>query len=160
MAASEFIRSLRNKIGHDLLHLVGVSGVVVADDRRVLLVKSKECPTWMPIGGMIEPGEEPADAVVREVHEETGVQVVPQRLAGVFDGPDVTYRNGDRAHFVTIVFRCRPVAGEPRVNDDETTDVRYFPIDALPDLRADHQRNIQYALRDDVGAGFICRQPK
>src|SRR5947208_5297466 len=113
MAASEFIRNLRRKIGNDLLQLVGVSCVVVTDDRRVLLVRTKECPTWMPIGGMVEPGEEPADAAVREVREETGVDVVPERLIGVFDGPDVTYRNGDRAHYITIVFRCRPVGGEP-----------------------------------------------
>src|SRR2546421_12522899 len=102
MGMSPFIRALREKIGHDLLPLVGISGVVVTADRRVLLVKSKECPTWMPIGGMIEPGEEPADAAVREIDEETGVQVAPERVAGVFDGPNVTYSNGDRAHFVTI----------------------------------------------------------
>ncbi|HSV16276.1 MAG TPA: NUDIX domain-containing protein [Tepidisphaeraceae bacterium] len=92
MPASEFIRNIRQKIGHDLLHLVGVSGVVITDDRRVLLVKSKEVLGWMPIGGMIEPGEEPADAVVREIHEETSVEVVPERLVGVFDGPEVTYK--------------------------------------------------------------------
>jgi ADP-ribose pyrophosphatase YjhB (NUDIX family) len=154
---SPFIRALRNKIGHDLLHLVGVSGVVLTEDRRILLVKSKEVATWMPIGGMIEPGEEPADAVVREIKEETGVDAVPERLAGVFDGPHVTYINGDRAHFVSIVFHCRPVAGEPRVNDDETTDVRYFPVDALPEMRADHRRNIEYVLRDDPAAAFLRR---
>jgi 8-oxo-dGTP diphosphatase len=87
MAISPFIRALRDKVGHDLLPLVGVSCVVINDSRQVLLVKSKECPTWMPIGGMVEVGEEPADAVVREVQEETGVHVEPQRLAGVFDGP-------------------------------------------------------------------------
>src|SRR2546421_2815552 len=112
MGMSPFIRALREKIGHDLLPLVGISGVVVTADRRVLLVKTKECPTWMPIGGMVEPGEEPADAVVREVLEETGVDVVPERLVGVFDGPEVTYRNGDRAHYITLAFRCRAIGGE------------------------------------------------
>jgi 8-oxo-dGTP pyrophosphatase MutT (NUDIX family) len=157
MPASEFIRNIRQKIGHDLLHLVGVSGVVITDDRRVLLVKSKEVLGWMPIGGMIEPGEEPADAVVREIHEETGIDAVPERLVGVFDGPEVTYKNGDRVHYVTIVFRCRAVAGEPRVNDDETTEVGYFPVDALPEMRSDHRRNITYALRNDPAAAFVRR---
>ena len=158
MAASEFVLNLRRKVGHDLLQFVGASGVVITDDRQVLLVKTKETLTWMPIGGMIEVGEEPADAVVREVFEETGVNVMPERIAGVFDGPDVTYRNGDRAHFISIVFRCRPVNGEPRVNDDETTDVRYFPLDALPELRADHRRNIEHAMKDTPAAAFLRRR--
>jgi hypothetical protein len=68
----------------------------------------------------------------------------------------VTYRNGDRAHYLTLVFRCRPLGGEPRVNDDETTDVRYFALDALPELRADHRRNIECALRDVPEAAFKC----
>jgi ADP-ribose pyrophosphatase YjhB (NUDIX family) len=159
MAISSFIRALREKVGHDLLPLVGVSCVVINDSRHVLLVKSKECPTWMPIGGMVEVGEEPADTVVREVLEETGVEVEPQRLAGVFDGPDVTYRNGDRVHYVTLVFRCRPLRGEPRVNDDETTEVRSFSLDALPELRADHRRNIECVLRNTPEAAFSCRTP-
>jgi len=112
----------------------------------------------MPIGGMVEVGEEPADAIVREVLEETGVHVEPQRLAGVFDGPDVTYLNGDRVHYITIVMRCRPVGGEPRVNDDETLDVRYFPLDTLPEMRADHHRNIEVALRDEPAAAFERRR--
>jgi ADP-ribose pyrophosphatase YjhB (NUDIX family) len=157
---SSFIRALRDKIGHDLLPLVGVSCVVVNDSGQVLLVKSKECPTWMPIGGMVEIGEEPADAVVREVQEETGVDVEPQRLAGVFDGPDVTYQNGDRAHFISLVFRCRPLRGEPRVNDDETTDVRYFALDGLPELRGDHRRNIETALGETPEAAFIRRRSR
>jgi len=158
MAASKFIRDLRQKIGHDLLHLIGVSGVVLNHAGEVLLVKSKEVATYMPIGGMVEVGEEPADAAAREIFEETGIEVVPERLVGVFDGPDVTYRNGDRVHYITLVFRCRPVGqSQPRVNDDETTDVRYFALDALPEMRADHRRNIEYALRNDPAAAFIRR---
>src|SRR3984957_11733244 len=157
MPASEFIKNLRKKIGNDLLHLVGVSCVVVNDRREVLLVHSKERGIWMPIGGMVEPGEEPADSAVREVFEETGVQVVPERLVGVYDGPAVTYQNGDRVQYVTIVFRCRPVGGEPHVHDDENSDVRYFPLDALPELRADHRRNIEHALLDQAAAIFLRR---
>jgi 8-oxo-dGTP pyrophosphatase MutT (NUDIX family) len=157
MPASEFIQNLRRRIGHDLLHLIGVSCVVVNDRREVLLVHSKERGNWMPIGGMVEPGEEPADSVVREVFEETGVEVVPERLVGVFDGPAVTYKNGDRVQYITIVFRCRPVGGSPHVHDDENTDVRYFPAGALPELRADHRRNIDDALVDQSAAIFLRR---
>jgi 8-oxo-dGTP pyrophosphatase MutT (NUDIX family) len=157
MPASDFIKNLRSRIGHDLLHLVGVSAVVVNEEGGVLLVHSKERGNWMPIGGMVEPGEEPADAVVREVFEETGVHVVPERLVGVYDGPSVTYMNGDRVQYVTIVFRCRPIGGSPHVHDDENTDVRYFPAGELPELRADHRRNIDHALLEQPAAIFLRR---
>ena len=157
MPVSDFIKNLRTKIGHDLLHLIGVSGVVINDQQEVLLVNSKERGMWMPIGGMVEPGEEPADAIVREVFEETGVKVVPQRLVGVYDGPTVTYKNNDQVRYISIVFRCRPIGGNPHVHDDENTDVRYFPLAALPELRADHRRNIDHAMLDQPAAIFVTR---
>jgi 8-oxo-dGTP pyrophosphatase MutT (NUDIX family) len=157
MPVSEFIKNLRSRIGHDLLHLIGVSGVVVNEQHEVLLVHSKERGNWMPIGGMVEPGEEPADAIIREVFEETGVQIVPQCLVGVYDGPPVTYKNGDQVRYISIVFRCRPISGIPHVHDDENTDVRYFPVAALPDLRPDHRRNIDHALLDQPAAIFVTR---
>jgi 8-oxo-dGTP pyrophosphatase MutT (NUDIX family) len=159
MAMSPFIRGLRAKVGRDLLHLVGVSGVVVNDRNEVLLVKAKEIDNWMPVGGMVEPGEEPADGIAREVMEEAGVEAVPERLVGVFDGPRVTYRNGDQVHYVTLVFRLRHVGGEPRVNDDESTDVRYFPAGDLPPLRADHRRNVDLALANAPEAAYARRAP-
>src|ERR1700710_2406234 len=157
MPASDYIKNLRSRIGHDLLHLLGVSGVVVNDRGEILLVYGKESGLWMPIGGMVEPGEEPADAIVREVFEETGVHAMPERLVGVYDGPTATYANGDRVRYVSIVFRCRPIEGTPHVHDDENTDVRYFPADALPDMQEYHRRNIDHALLEQSAAIFLRR---
>src|SRR5205814_6444052 len=94
---------------------------------------------WSLIGGMVEPGEEPADAVVRELYEETGLRVEPVRVIGVYTTPVIRYPNGDQAQYVITAFRCRVIEGEPRVNDDESLEVRYFAPDALPELRADHR---------------------
>ena len=157
MPISPFVVNLRKKIGKDLLHLIGINAVVLNDRGEVLLVKSKETNQWMPIGGMIEPGEEPADAAIREVYEETGVRIVPQRLAGVYDGPHVEYSNGDLVRYITIVFLCRAVGGEPHAHDDENSDARFFPIDKLPDLQADYRRNIAVALANRSEAFFLVR---
>lgn len=155
MPISPFIAQLRQKIGHDLLHLTGINAVVLNDRQEILLVNSKESGQWMPIGGMIEPGEEPADAAVREVFEETGVRVIPLRLVAVHDGPRVRYTNGDDVHYITIVFLCRAISGHPHPHDGENNDARWFPPDPLPPMREDYQRNIRDALSDRQEAIFV-----
>lgn len=157
MPISPFVANLRNKIGTDLLALAGINAVVLNGLGEILLVHSREINQWMPIGGMIEPGEEPADAAVREVFEETSVHVKPVRLAAVFDGPDVTYTNGDRAHYLTIVFLCLVVSGEPHAHDDENHDARFFPIQNLPEMKPHHRKSIEAALADKPEAFFHVR---
>ena len=143
---SDFTRGLRAKVGTDLLQMVGVSAVVLDDRGHVLLVHSVENGGWMPVGGGVEPGEEPAAAAVREVMEEAGIGCVAEHLVGAYDGPAVTYGNGDRVHYVTVCFRCRALAGGVRPDGEETTDARFFPPGSLPPMRADHERNVRDAL--------------
>jgi 8-oxo-dGTP pyrophosphatase MutT (NUDIX family) len=104
----------------------------------------------------MEPGEEPAETLVREIREETALEVVPERIVGVYSGADfrVRYANGDEAMIVSITFACRPVAGEPRVNDDESLEIRYFAPDALPAMARRHHLRIDDALRNDPRARF------
>jgi 8-oxo-dGTP pyrophosphatase MutT (NUDIX family) len=155
MPVPDFVRQLRRKMGHDLLLLPGVSGMVINERGEVLLQRRSDTGKWALIGGILEPGEEPADAVVREVYEETALRVEPVRIIGVYTTPIITYPNQDRAMYVITAFRCRVVSGEPRVNDDESLEVRYFAPDALPqDLRDDFRRRIEHALADQPGAIF------
>ena len=104
----------------------------------------------------MEPGEEPAETLVREIREETALEVVPERIVGVYSGPEfvVRYQNGDEAAILSITFACRPVAGEPRVNDDESLEIRYFAPDALPAMPPRHQMRITDALRNEPRARF------
>src|SRR5690349_2061250 len=119
MPVPPFVKQLRERIGHDLLLLPGVAGVVVNDAGEVLLQRRSDLHIWAPIGGVLEPGEDPADAIAREILEEAGVVAEPLWVSGVYATHVVTYPNGDRSQFVTTCFRCRHVSGEPRVCDDE-----------------------------------------
>ncbi|MQY11687.1 NADH pyrophosphatase [Streptomyces sp. RB5] len=134
MATPDFIRELRAGVGKQLLFLPGISAVVLDDDGRVLLNRRVDTGRWSVLGGIAEPGEQPALTAAREVLEETGVRVIPERVVLVQGLQPVTYPNGDRCQFMDITFRCRPVGGEARVNDDESLEVGWFPLDELPEL--------------------------
>ncbi|WP_104180127.1 NUDIX domain-containing protein [Arthrobacter sp. B0490] len=156
MPTPEFVVDLRRKIGHDPLWLPGVGGVVLDGDGRVLLGQRADSGRWAIITGMVDPGEQPAVALRREVEEETGVVVeVEYLLATGVDGP-ITFPNGDVCTFLTLDFRCRWVSGTARVNDDESLDVRWFPLDALPDLRPRHLALVRQAVGFDGVTRFAC----
>ncbi|MER6304881.1 NUDIX domain-containing protein [Streptomyces sp. NPDC001657] len=136
MATPEFIRDLRSSIGRQLLWLPGVSAVVFDDDGRVLLGRRADTGGWSVIGGIPEPGEQPAETAVREVYEETAVRVVPEGVVLVETMPPTEYPNGDICQFMDVTLRCRAVGGQARVNDDESLEVGWFTMDALPELDA------------------------
>ena len=134
MTTPKFILDLREKIGHDPLWLTGISSVVLDDDDRVLLVRRADTGRWSLPAGILEPGEQPAVAMLREIHEETGVEAAIERLVSIDALPPGSYPNGDQVQFLDLTFRCRPLRGEARVNDDESLEVAWFALDALPPL--------------------------
>ncbi|MFI6932790.1 NUDIX hydrolase [Streptomyces sp. NPDC050287] len=148
MATPDFIRSLRASIGHESLWLPGVSAVVFDDEGRVLLNRRSDTLKWSLIGGIPEPGEQPAACAVREVEEETGVHCEVERVILVQALKPVTYDNGDVCQYMDIAFRCRAVGGEARVNDDESLDVGWFAVDALPELNEFGLLRIKQAMAD------------
>ncbi|MBQ0886346.1 NUDIX domain-containing protein [Streptomyces sp. RM72] len=148
MTTPDFIRDLRASAGHQLLWLPGVTAVVFDDEGRVLLGRRSDNGRWSLIGGIPEPGEQPAACAVREVEEETAVQCVVERLVLVQALKPVTYDNGDVCQFMDITFRCRAVSGEARVNDDESLEVGWFAVDALPDIQEFGQTRVKQAMSD------------
>ncbi|MGY4983463.1 NUDIX hydrolase [Streptomyces sp. 900105755] len=154
MATPDFILALREKIGNYLLWLSGVTAVVLKDG-CVLLAKRADRGEWAAVTGIIDPGEQPADAAVREVLEETGVEAVPERLAMVHVTDPVVYDNGDQAQYLDLVFRLSSRAGDPHPADSETTATRWFPLDDLPPMTDDMIARIAAAAADKPAARFV-----
>jgi 8-oxo-dGTP pyrophosphatase MutT (NUDIX family) len=157
MPTPEFVTDLRAHIGHDLLWLSTAAGVVLDDDGQVLLGRRADTGIWALPGGIIEPGEEPADAAVREIFEETGVIAVPEALAAVTVCGQVTYPNGDIVQYLEMLFRCRASGGSARVNDSESIEVSWHPlsaVDALPDLDAGSLRRIRLVVSGAMKAAY------
>ena len=136
MATPEFILKLREKIGHDPLWLIGVTGYVEDGAGRILMGRRADTGEWALVYGINEPGEEPAVTVAREVKEETGVDCAPRALVAVEAGRPMAYANGDRCQYLDLMFVCGLDSGgcaEPFVGDDESLDVGWFAPDELPE---------------------------
>ncbi|MEU0558269.1 NUDIX domain-containing protein [Dactylosporangium maewongense] len=153
MGVPRYVRTMRAHIGHDLLLLPGVSGIVVDDRGRLLLARRSDTGGWAVLAGVVEPGEQPADAVVREVREETGVEVRVERLLGVAMHP-VHYPNGDRCEYLNVTFLCSVAGGTATVNDDESLEVGWFDPADLPPMEPYSRLRVEMAVRDAKEAWF------
>lgn len=136
MPISDYMRKLREKIGHQLVEIPSVAILAFDDQQRVALVYHSEVDVWTIPGGAIEPLEVPADAATREMWEETGLDVDLLRVIGVYGGPEFTtsYKNGDRVSFAMIVFEAKVLGGDLRPDGEETLDVRWFARSELERL--------------------------
>lgn len=152
MPVPPFIVELRRHIGQAPLWLPGVSAVVLRADpagEQVLLIRRSDTDEWAPVTGIVEPGQEIADAAVREVAEEASVTAAIERLVWVSTGAPVTHANGDQAQYIDHTFRMRYVAGVPAPGDDETTAARWWPVDDLPQMRTVFRDRIDVVLADE-----------
>ena len=114
----------------------GTCAVIFNDLGEVLLERRSDNGFWGMPGGVVEIGESVEHAVTREVMEETGLEVVVIRLVGIYSDPKhhtiQAYPDGSLFHSVTMAFECERRGGELRISE-ESTDLRYFDVDALPD---------------------------
>lgn len=135
MGMSDYVRGLREKIGHDYLLVPAAAALIRDDGGRILLVRHVDGPWQLP-GGAIDPDESPEDAVRRECREEASIEIRPLRIAGVFGGPDYRrrYANGDELGIVGIVYEAEIVAGTAQPGDDETQEVGWFAAGELEGL--------------------------
>ncbi|GAB3066937.1 GNAT family N-acetyltransferase [Pedococcus soli] len=155
MPTPDFILALRDKVGTDLLWLTGVTAVVRNDGGEVLLGRRADNGQWALVSGILEPGEQPAVGLAREIEEETGVVARIEALTSVWTLPEQGYPNGDRAQYLDLCFLARHLSGEARVNDDESLEVGWFAVDALPEPLMDRARvRLERALAFDGTTWF------
>lgn len=136
--------------------MASVTAVIRDAGRRILLQHRSDNLWWALPGGKVEIGESVEQAVIREVYEETGLQVSVERLIGVYSDPAnfvvARYPEGATVHYVSICFECLPQSGEPR-GSEEGTEVQWFNLDDLPErLLPGHRIRLNDALARRPGA--------
>ena len=108
---------------------VAVGAAVGNDNGEILLVQRADSGIWLYPTGWADVGYSAPEVVVKEVKEETGIDVEVVRLIAVLDGLRVGM---SRIPLYSLVFQCRPVGGELKAHPLECADVGWFPVDHLP----------------------------
>lgn len=123
----------------------------VIKDGKILLVQETTDNCWAMPGGWADVGDIPSEVAIRETKEESGFDIKPLKVVGVFDANRVG-RRLEFFHAFKIIFLCQLIGGEAKPSS-ETLDVKFFPLDKLPELSLNrtnikHIEEIKFHLID------------
>ena len=102
---------------------IGAFAIITDAENRILLCLRNDYDMWNLPGGGVDDGEAPWDCVVREVKEETGFNIIVEKLIGLYSKPE----NND----LVFSYKCKIVSGEIQINE-EAKKIEYFYFDELP----------------------------
>ena len=140
-----YLESLRSLIGPQCILLPGVRAIILNDRGEVLLQRRTDLACWGLPSGSVELDETALQALKREVREETALEVRQAEPMALYSGPSQRFRypNGDEIQCFSVAFIVREWSGEPKADGIEGSEVRFWPMDALPqDLVTIHARTL------------------
>ena len=113
----------------------GASAIVTDDQGRILLQRRSDNARWALPGGVMDIGESIGQAIVREVREETGLEVTPEDIVGVYSDPGhvFAYDDGEVRQQFSVCFVCKTVGGELQVSK-ESSEVAFFSPEEIEGL--------------------------
>jgi len=131
-----YMRWLRAFVGAAPLLMTCVAACIRDAQGRVLLMRrgGEASELWGFPGGAMELGESVVEAAAREVREEVGLEILPERLIGIYSSPEYAFRyaNGDAVQVVVLFFECRVLSGTPTPDAEEALAVRFFGAEEEP----------------------------
>lgn len=144
MPISQYLKNLREKVGNEILQIPSVAAIIRNESGEILFVKSKNSDIWGLPAGAIDLGETPAEAVIREVFEETGLNISTEKIVGIFGGEKFrhTYPNGDKVEYLTVVSECKITGGNLENKDGEIIELEYFAVEEIPELAIPYPKSI------------------
>ena len=133
-----YIINLREKVGHSPLIGVGATTLVFNNKNELLLNLRSDTNTWGIPGGSMELNETIEETAVRELKEEAGISADKLELVAVLSGDEYyfEYPNGDKMCTVIVLFKVLNYTGEIKVSDNESKQLKFFSLDALPNMES------------------------
>jgi 8-oxo-dGTP pyrophosphatase MutT (NUDIX family) len=130
-----YVESIRSRIGMECIHLPGVRAIILNGRDELLLQQRADMDFWCLPSGAVELHETALEALKREVMEETGLEVRRAEPMALYSGPSQRFRypNGDEIQNFCVAFVVRDWVGLCKPDGVEGSEVRFWPIDALPD---------------------------
>jgi ADP-ribose pyrophosphatase YjhB (NUDIX family) len=125
----EWMKELKQGVAGYATPKVAVGAAVVNDEGKLLLIQRADSGVWLYPTGWSDIGYSAPEVVVKEVREETGIEVEVVRLIGVLDGLQL---GASRIPLYSLVFLCRAVGGELKPHPLECLDAGWFARDELP----------------------------
>lgn len=153
-----YLLSLRKLIGNRKVIHPGVRILIENDAKELLLIRRRDNDLWGLVAGGLEENETIEACAVREIEEETGLDVHSIEAIGLSSNPaqeSVIYPNGDQVQYFTVVFYTNDWSGTLRQFTDETTEARFFPKDQLPPLPPNEQPSVEWLERYQQTGKFI-----
>lgn len=130
---SGYISDIRKYVGHRTVIQCAASIICINENGELLLGKRTDNHKWGYSGGAVEIDERVEDCVKRELFEEMGLIAGEIEFFCVNSGPEAhyVYPNGDEASNIEIVYLCRSYHGQPKRQDEEMEELRYFPVNEI-----------------------------
>ncbi|GAA0385358.1 NUDIX domain-containing protein [Paenibacillus motobuensis] len=155
MGMSDYYQKLRDNVGNQLIFMPAVAGIIRNERGEILFGRKHNEENWGLIAGAIELGETPAQAMVREAEEETGLVIEPSRIIGVYGGEDhrFIYNNGHQVEYLTIVFECMILGGQLTSDNEEMLELQFFSEHKLPPIANNYPEYI-FSSKQEERAHF------
>lgn len=130
---NDYIKSMRNLIGNEILLTVGCGAIIEDSHKRILLQQRAGTNLWGIPGGLMELGETFEQTVKREVLEETNLKIDYLELFGIYSGAKgyAQYDNGDKVFSVQLIFYAKTYSGTITMNH-ESNELSFFEKGHLP----------------------------
>ena len=136
MEQMPYIKYIRSMVGDHKILLTAACVVLCNEDNEVLLQERSDSLKWGLPGGLMELEESIVDCAIREVKEESNLDIELTGFIGVFNNPMMRWFDHDEARILAFAFTGKVINGELRVNDHESKSFRYFPYHSLPTLHS------------------------
>lgn len=127
-----YISEIRKYVGHSPIMVTAAMCIIYDKEKGILFEKRSDNGMWCVPGGAIELGESLEQALAREVKEETSLDIANPKLFDVASNVHMIYPNKDEVYYTDVVYEVNEYEGTLKF-DEESTDLKWFKINALPE---------------------------